>query len=80
MHNNILNRAASGPALVTGKHVWRVGTNYAKAINVQNGPLSYRAASFGLMGTDFHLDGRLSTAPQHTGSCRPGRWGVLHGL
>jgi hypothetical protein len=25
------------------------------------------------MGTDFHLDDRLSTAPQHTGSCRPGR-------
>ena len=26
-----------------------------------------------IMGTDFSLDGRLSTAPQHTGSCRPGR-------
>jgi len=34
---------------VTGKHVWRVGAHYPKAINIQNGPLSYRAASFGLM-------------------------------
>jgi len=34
---------------VTGKHVWRAGTNSPKAINIQNGPLTYRAASFGLM-------------------------------
>jgi len=34
---------------VTGKHVWRVGAKYPNAINIQNGPLSYHAASFGLM-------------------------------
>ena len=58
---------------VTGQHVWRPGANYPNAVNIQNGPLTYRAASFGLMGTDFHMDDRLSTGAQHTGSCRPGR-------
>ena len=65
---------------VTGKHVWRVGAKYPNAIEIKNGPLSYHAAAFGLMGMDFHLDNHLSTAPQHSGSCRPGRWGLLHGL
>ena len=58
---------------VTGRHVWRVGEKYAHAINVQNGPATYRAASFGLRGIDFHLDSRLSTGAEHTGSCLPGR-------
>ena len=58
---------------VTGKHIWRAGDQYMNAINVQNGPLTYRAASFGHRGMDFHLDSRLSTGQQHTGSCRPGR-------